>query len=261
MSFAGIAAAVTGGGSGIGEACARALSAAGARVAVIDLNLADAQRVAGEIGALAFSADISDAESIEACAAAVDAALGPVTVLIASAGIAQPARPPETLKQSTWDKIVSVDLRGAWLTCVAFGGRMARAGRGSIVNIGSVAGSAGTPLHAYGPAKAGVLAMTTNLAVEWGRSGVRVNAVSPSHTLTPFVKDAIESGRRDLAELTDNTALGRVITPDEVAAAALFLASDAASAITGINLPVDAGWLSVGGWHSYGGVRPARVTS
>jgi NAD(P)-dependent dehydrogenase (short-subunit alcohol dehydrogenase family) len=101
--------------------------------------------------------------------------------------------------------------------------------------------------------------MTTNLAVEWGRSGVRVNAVSPSHTLTPFVKDAIESGRRDLAELSDNTALGRVITPEEVAAAVLFLASDEASAITGVNLPVDAGWLSVGGWHSYGGVRPART--
>lgn len=260
MSFAGVTAAVTGGGSGIGEACARALAAKGARIAVIDLNLADAQRVAAEIGALAFAADISDADSIEACAEAVEAALGPITVLIASAGIAQPALPPETLKQRTWDKIVAVDLRGAWLTCVAFGGRMARRGKGAIVNIGSVAGSAGTPLHAYGPAKAGVLAMTTNLAVEWGRSGVRVNAVSPSHTLTPFVKDAIESGRRDLAELADNTALGRVITPEEVANAALFLASDEASAITGINLPIDAGWLSVGGWHSYGGVRPARTS-
>lgn len=258
MSFEGKAAAVTGGGSGIGEACARALAAKGARVAVIDLNLAEAERVAGEIGGVAFVADISDADQVEAAAQAAEAALGPITVLIASAGIAQPARSPETLKQSTWDKIVSVDLRGAWLTCIAFGGRMARTGGGAIVNIGSVAGSAGTPLHAYGPAKAGVIAMTTNLAVEWGRSGVRVNAVSPSHTLTPFVRDAIESGRRDLAELTENTALGRVITPQEVAAAAVFLASDEASAITGVNLPVDAGWLSVGGWHSYGGVRPAR---
>jgi NAD(P)-dependent dehydrogenase (short-subunit alcohol dehydrogenase family) len=259
MSFSGTIAAVTGGGSGIGEACARALAARGARVAVIDLNFADAQRVAAEIGGLAIAADVSDAESVEAAAAQAEAALGPVTVLIASAGIAQPARPPEALKQSTWDRIISVDLRGAWLTCTVFGGRMARAGGGSIVNIASVAGCAGTPLHAYGPAKAGVIAMTTNLAVEWGRSGVRVNAVSPSHTLTPFVKEAIESGRRDLAELTDNTALGRVITPEEVAAAALFLASGEASAITGINLPVDAGWLSVGGWHSYGGVRPART--
>ena len=184
--------------------------------------------------------------------------LGPIRILIASAGIAQQARPPEGMKQSTWDKIVSVDLRGAWLTCTAFGQRMATSGGGSIVNIASVAGCIGTPLHAYGPAKAGVIAMTANLAVEWGRSGVRVNAVSPSHTLTPFVKDAIESGRRDLAELTDNTALGRIITPEEVAAAAVFLASQEASAITGVNLPVDAGWLTVGGWHSYGGVRPAR---
>lgn len=258
MSFQGVVAAVTGGGSGIGEACARALAAKGAKVAVLDLNAEAAQRVASEIGGIGFAVDISDAESTTAVAAQVETALGSVKVLIASAGIAQPARPPEALKQSTWDKIVSVDLRGTWLTCVAFGNRMALSGGGSIVNIASVAGCTGTPLHAYGPAKAGVIAMTTNLAVEWGRSGVRVNAVSPSHTLTPYVREAIESGRRDLAELADNTALGRVITPEEVAAAVLFLASPEASAITGINLPVDAGWLSVGGWHSYGGVRPQR---
>lgn len=258
MSFAGKVAAVTGGGSGIGEACARALAAAGARVAVIDLRAEDAQRVAGEIGGMAVAADICDAEAIERAAAAVDAELGPVDILVASAGIAQPARPPESLRQTTWDKIVAVDLRGTWLTCVAFGTRMAGRGRGSIVNIASVAGCAGTPLHAYGPAKAGVIAMTANLAVEWGRSGVRVNAVSPSHTLTPYVRNAIETGARDPKELSENTALGRIITPEEVAGPVLFLASDAASAITGINLPVDAGWLAVGGWHSYGGVRPAR---
>jgi NAD(P)-dependent dehydrogenase (short-subunit alcohol dehydrogenase family) len=260
MSFQGVAAAVTGGGSGIGEACARALAARGARVAVIDRNIEGAQRVADSIGGIAIAADISDSESISSAAGQAEAALGVVRVLIASAGIAQLAHPPEVLKQSTWDKIVSVDLRGAWLTCIAFGQRMATSGGGSIVNIASVAGCIGTPLHAYGPAKAGVIAMTANLAVEWGRSGVRVNAVSPSHTLTPFVREAIESGRRDLAELADNTALGRVITPEEVAAPAVFLSSPEASAITGINLPVDAGWLTVGGWHSYGGVRPARNT-
>jgi NAD(P)-dependent dehydrogenase (short-subunit alcohol dehydrogenase family) len=258
MNFTGRVAAVTGGGSGIGEACARALAAGGAKVAVIDLRAEDAQRVANEIGGLAVTADICDGDTIERAAQTIVDTFGPVDVLVASAGVAQPARPPESLRQTTWDRIIAVDLRGTYLTCVAFGTRMARQGRGSIVNIASVAGCAGTPLHAYGPAKAGVISMTTNLAVEWGRSGVRVNAVSPSHTLTPYVKNAIETGTRDPLELSENTALGRIITPEEVAMAVLFLASDAASAITGINLPVDAGWLAVGGWHSYGGVRPAR---
>jgi NAD(P)-dependent dehydrogenase (short-subunit alcohol dehydrogenase family) len=100
--------------------------------------------------------------------------------------------------------------------------------------------------------------MTECLAAEWGRSGVRVNAVSPGYTLTPALKAAIDKGERDVSALTDNSALGRMVTPEDVARAVAFLASEDAAAITGINLPVDCGWLVAPSWHTYGGMRPAR---
>ncbi len=114
------------------------------------------------------------------------------------------------------------------------------------------------PLHSYGPAKAAVIAMTECLAAEWGRSQVRVNAVAPGYTRTPALQAAIESGRRDPTALERNSALGRMVEPSEIADAVAFLASDEAKAITGVTLPVDAGWLVATPWHTYGGLRPAR---
>jgi NAD(P)-dependent dehydrogenase (short-subunit alcohol dehydrogenase family) len=159
---------------------------------------------------------------------------------------------------SAWDDVVRIDQRGTYVASVAFGRRMATRGRGSIVNIASIAGMRSMPLHAYAPAKAAVIAMTECLAAEWGRSGVRVNAVSPGYTLTPALQAAIDKGERDVSALNDNSALGRMVTPEDVARAVAFLASDGASAITGINLPVDCGWLVAPSWHTYGGVRSAR---
>ena len=132
---------------------------------------------------------------------------------------------------------------------------MARRGAGAIVNIASVAGLRSTPLHSYTPAKAAVISLTECLAAEWGRSGVRVNAVSPGHTLTPAMQAQVDSGERDLDALASNTALGKLVTPDDIADAVCFLASDDAKAITGASLPIDAGWLAATSWHSYGGVR------
>jgi len=113
-------------------------------------------------------------------------------------------------------------------------------------------------LHAYTPAKAAVIAMTECLAAEWGRSGVRVNAVSPGYTRTPALQAAIDHGQRDVTSLKENSALGRLVEPEEIACAVAFLVSDDALAITGINLPVDAGWLVATSWNTYGGLRPAR---
>ena len=157
-----------------------------------------------------------------------------------------------------WDRVVEIDLRGTYVTCAAFGKRMAARGGGSIVTIASITGMRATPLHAYGPAKAAVISLTAGLAAEWGRSGVRVNAVSPGYTLTPPLQWAIDNGKRDLQSLEENSALGRLVDPSEVAKAVAFLASDEASAITGINLPVDAGWLTAGPHHTYGGIPGAR---
>jgi NAD(P)-dependent dehydrogenase (short-subunit alcohol dehydrogenase family) len=250
---------VTGGGSGIGAACVALLAEAGARVVVADLDLAAAQRQADAIGATALTVDIASDASVEEMFAAVERQAGPIDIVVNSAGIAQMPRAPEDMRQSSWDKIVAVDLRGTWLVATQAGRRMARRGGGSIINIASIAGSMKGPLHAYGPAKAGVVMMTGNLAAEWGRSGVRVNSVSPGHTLTPFIREKIEAGARDAAPLEDFTALGRMVLPEEVAKAVLFLASDMASAITGVNLLVDCGASVTGGWRPYGWVPAARA--
>ncbi len=251
-------AVVTGGASGIGAACCRVLAEGGAVVAVLDRDEARANAVAAEINGREWVADVGAEKAMEACAGAIEAAVGPVNILVNSAGVIQVPVAPEELAMSAWDDVVRIDQRGTYVASVAFGRRMATRGRGSIVNIASIAGMRSMPLHAYAPAKAAVIAMTECLAAEWGRSGVRVNAVSPGYTLTPALQAAIDKGERDVSALNDNSALGRMVTPEDVARAVAFLASDDASAVTGINLPIDCGWLVAPSWHTYGGIRPAR---
>ncbi|GAC1345423.1 MAG: SDR family oxidoreductase [Acetobacteraceae bacterium] len=252
-------AVVTGGASGIGEACARALAAAGARVAVADLDEARAQTLAAALpGALAIRLDVTDAEATEAAVEQIEIALGAAAILVTSAGILQRPLPPEELPLAEWDRVIAVDQRGVYVSCVAFGQRMARRGAGSIVNIASIAGMRSMPLHAYAPAKAAVIGITQALAAEWGRSGVRVNAIAPGFVMTPALQAAVRAGQRDPGKLAAAAALGRLVRAEEIASACLFLASDAASAITGVTLPVDAGWLVAGSWQGYGGVPPPR---
>ena len=181
--------------------------------------------------------------------------MGPVSVLVNSAGVLQPPLRPSALPMALWDEVVRVDQRGVWLGCALFGRRMAGRRRGSIVNVASVAGLRAVPLHAYGPAKAAVAAMTANLAAEWGPAGVRVNAVSPGFVQTPALRAEIDAGRRDPSLLAGHAALGRTVGVDEVAQAVAFLAGEKASAITGVNLPVDCGWLAASSWASHGGTR------
>ena len=168
----------------------------------------------------------------------------------------QPVLPPAELPLEVWERTVHVNLTGTYYANRAFGTRMARQGRGSIVNIASIAAIGSVPVHAYASSKAGVVSLTQNLAGEWGRAGVRVNCVSPGSTLVPRVVERIRSGRY-AADPAEFTALGRIVQPREVAESIEFLASDRASAITGVNLVVDAGWHVAGSWAQYGGVRPA----
>ena len=251
-------AVVTGGASGIGAACCRELAKRGWSVVAADIDETAAARVADEVGGSAYRVDVGDESSIEDLARRVEAEAGPVVALVNSAGVIQVPLPPEDLPLQAWDDVVRVDQRGTYLASVAFGRRMARRGRGAIVNIASIAGMRSMPLHAYTPAKAAVIAMTECLAAEWGRSGVRVNAVSPGYTRTPALQAAIDHGQRDVTSLKENSALGRLVEPEEIARAVAFLVSDDALAITGINLPVDAGWLVATSWNTYGGLRPAR---
>jgi NAD(P)-dependent dehydrogenase (short-subunit alcohol dehydrogenase family) len=136
-----------------------------------------------------------------------------------------------------------------------FGLLMVARRRGSIVNIASVAGMRSMPLHSYAPAKAAVIAMTECLAAEWGPAQVRVNAVSPGYTRTPALQGAIDKGERDASTLERSAALGRMVEPVDIARAVAFLVGPEASSITGVNLPVDCGWLVAGSWSSYGGLR------
>jgi NAD(P)-dependent dehydrogenase (short-subunit alcohol dehydrogenase family) len=181
--------------------------------------------------------------------------LGPVEILVNCAGIIQVPLPPDRLSMTTWDEIVRVDQRGTYLAAVVFGTRMVARRRGNIVNIASVAGMRSMPLHAYAPAKAAVIATTECLAAEWGPAQVRVNSVSPGYTRTPALQGAIDKGERDVSNLENNAALGRLVEPVEIARAVAFLAGPDAAAITGVNLPVDCGWLVVGSWNTYGGLR------
>ena len=258
MSFAGRIAVVTGGASGIGAACCRLLSARGAQVVVTDRDIARAEQLALELGGTALALDVGSRAANEEAAAEIEARLGPVDVLVTSAGVLQRPLRAEALTEADVEEVVRIDQIGTWNSAVAFGARMARRGHGSIITIASIAGMRSMPLHAYSPAKAAVIEMTRCLAAEWGRSGVRVNAVSPGFTLTPALGDAIAAGERDPSLLEGSSAMGRMVTPEDIAEAVAFLASDAARCITGINLPVDAGWLVAGSWATYGGLPPAR---
>jgi len=248
-------AVVTGGSSGIGEGCVRGLAQRGATVAILDINPAG-EAVARDIGGRFFHCDVGDDKAFERVAGEVEAAMGPAEYLVNSAGILQKsAMKPRDFPIDAWDDIVRVDQRGTYLACLYFGERMVTRGRGSIVNIASVAGMMSTPLHSYTPAKAAVIAMTQTLAAEWGRSQVRVNAISPGVTRTPALDAALKRGDRSLDDLLKVAPLGRLIETSEIAGAVAFLLSSEAAAITGVNLPVDCGWLVSDGWHFYGGLR------
>lgn len=260
MDFNDRIAVVTGGASGIGRSCAELLARRGARVVIADRNAQAAAEVASTIGGHSYELDISDAKAIESVASTIEKEVGAVRLFVANAGIIQEKmHPPERLTLEEWDSIFSVDLRGTYQCCVSFGRRMAQAGMGAIVTIASIAGMRSAPNHAYSVAKAGVIHMTANLAVEWGRSGVRVNSVSPGVTRTPAIEDAFARKLRDPSVMSDMSALGRLVRPEEVSAAVAFLLSDEASAITGVNLPVDAGWLAASSWPTWDGVPAQRM--
>lgn len=255
IDLAGRTAVVTGGASGIGLACARQFAQAGARVVLADRNLDAARERAAELGGLALAVDVGEEASVRQLAVDVASQVGDVDILVNSAGVLQRTLAPDDLSMKEWDFVARIDLRGTYLCCAAFGAAMARRGAGSIVNIASVAGMSSGPLHAYGPAKAGVISLTGTLAAEWGPAGVRVNCISPGFTQTPALDKSFSTRTLAQDDLEGCSALGRLVRADEIAAAALFLASPLASAVTGVNLPVDAGYLVATPWTAYGGLR------
>jgi len=253
---------VTGGASGIGASCVHFFAARGARVVIADRNEQAALEMARATGGLAAAIDVAEEAQVEALIARTEEEQGPIAVLVNSAGVLQRTLAPGDLTMKDWDLVARIDLRGTYVCCRAVGSRMATRCRGSIINIASVAGMRSGPLHSYGPAKAGVISLTECLAAEWGPAQVRVNAVSPGFTRTPALDKGIDNGQLDTTEMITGSALGRLVEPAEIAAVVGFLASDLASAVTGVNIAVDAGYLVATPWQTYGGLRrPSKPTA
>jgi NAD(P)-dependent dehydrogenase (short-subunit alcohol dehydrogenase family) len=247
-------AVVTGGAGGIGAATVRHLAVKGWRVAILDRDGAAAAALASEVGGLGIEVDISSRAQMSAAAARVKELLGPCAGLVAGAAHLENPHPPEKQDPDEWDRIVQTNLTGTFLTLQLFGQHMLDQGRGSIVTLGSITALNGSPLVAYGPTKAAIIAMTRNFAVAWGRSGIRVNCVCPGPTRTPAVEASYARGERDPEVMRRQTALGRLVKPEEVADVVGWLLSPQSSAVTGTTIPVDSGVLASQLWNLYGGL-------
>ena len=254
-------AVVLGGGNGIGAQTGELLSERGWKVVFADIALDAAEATARRCGGYGVHVDVLDEVSIRKAAAAIEESWGPAYAMVNSAAIFQPQKPPEELPMEVWDRIVNSGYRGTYLSNVEFGKRMASRGGGAIVNVSSMVGQRPNHGHAYYSAKAAVNMLTEGMAGEWGRSGVRVNAVSPGFVAVPRMVDQIREGKRYAISPVEVSALGRLVEVAEVAEAIAFLVSDRASGITGANLNVDAGVLATNGWVVHGGVPKARPRS
>jgi len=241
-------AVITGGGSGLGRATAHTLAELGAHVVVTDRDEGAAQTVAAQVVAGGGSAEaetmnVSYEDQIDATIDAIASAHGRLDILVNSAGI---GGYPGALDMDSevWRKVVQVNLDGSFLCARAAARHMVPRKDGAIVNIASMFGLVGSVLRtntAYQASKGGVVNMTRALALEWAEHNVRVNAVAPGYVGTQLTEWLLSQD--DMRErIEDLTPMGRLVEPHEVAAAIAFLASDAASMITGHTLPVDGGW-------------------
>lgn len=243
---------VTGGSSGIGRAAAIQLAASGAAVAIASLPAEACYAVRDEIAsfggnALALPTDVSDPAQADAMIEETVRAFGHVDILINNAGIGGAVLPLLEQSPEEFDRVLSVNLKGIFLCAKAAAAQMIRQGRGGrIVNTCSIAYIEGRGLHGpYGAAKGGVSTLTRTMAAEWAEHGINVTAVAPGLTRTP-INDGLVENREVLQTFLDKIPLGRMAKPWEIAAMMLFLASDAASFVTGTTVIVDGG-ATVGG--------------
>jgi 2-hydroxycyclohexanecarboxyl-CoA dehydrogenase len=246
MALQGRTALVTGGARGIGAEICRALAAAGAAVAVCDIDEAAARATAaalerGGARAAAFGTDVSDSRSVAAALDGVAAALGAVDVLVNNAGIDRIERFVES-KEETWDRLLAVNLKGTLICCRAVLDSMLARGSGRIINIGSDAGRVGSTGEAvYSATKGGIIAFTKTLAREVARSGIAVNCVCPGPTDTDLLAQVKAYDERLYEGLARGIPMRRLGRPADVAALVVFLAGDEAAYITGQTISVNGG--------------------
>ncbi len=240
--FAGKVVAVTGGGSGLGAAVAARLAEEGARVAVLDLDMAAAEKVAAAIGGAAYRADVTDAAAMVAVFDRVVAEAGRLDGAVNNAGVGGPFHRAAEYPLDWWDLTIAVNLSGVFYSLRAEIPHMVRQGRGAIVNISSICGQIGQAgTAAYVATKHGVIGLTKSIAMEYGRDGLRVTAVCPTFVHTPLT-DSIWTDAARWAEIDGRHPTGRCATPAEVAALTAFLLSDEAASITGSAHLVDGGY-------------------
>jgi meso-butanediol dehydrogenase/(S,S)-butanediol dehydrogenase/diacetyl reductase len=242
---------VTGAGSGIGRATALAFAREGARVAAADVSTAKARAVVAEGKAaggqaVAVSCDVSNAEDCASAVAATEKALGPLDILVNNAGVGASGTVPTT-DEATWDRLIAVNVKGTYLMSRAALAAMLPRRRGVIVNAGSIAGvRAVADRAAYVTTKFAVVGLTKAMALDHVKDGIRVNAVCPGTTMTPWIDERLAEApdpEGAMATLVARQPMGRLGTAEEMAAAYLFLASDESSFTTGTTLVVDGGFI------------------
>jgi NAD(P)-dependent dehydrogenase (short-subunit alcohol dehydrogenase family) len=238
---------VTGAGQGIGRAIAGRFAAEGATVMAIGRRPEPLEQAVREITAAggtawAHQADVADASGVDGAVAAAVDRMAAIDVLVNNAGIAE-EKPFLEIEDSGWDAVIATNLRGAFMMAQRVARVQVDAGGGCIIHIASIDGSGGDgPYASYNASKAGLLGLNRTMALELGPLGVRVNCVSPGFTHTEMTEVGVPPGMMDyLSTSFDRVPLRRLVRPEEIAAACAFLASDDASAITGVDLTVDCG--------------------
>ncbi len=249
FDLSGKAALVTGAGRGIGRAAALALAQAGARVVVASRTRSQLEEVVAAIAAaggegIAIDTDLSDPEATDALVSQAEglwAGTG-IDILVNNAAISPFVTGFEDMTRDQWRQLLDVNLDGPFELTRRLGKSMLDRGRGVVVNVTSLAGARALPkLSAYAASKSALAGLTRTLGVEWAQRGVRVNAVAPGYTSTEMT-DELEKRDRLRASIEQRTPMGRFARPEEIAWPIVFLASDAASFITGTTLFVDGGW-------------------
>jgi NAD(P)-dependent dehydrogenase (short-subunit alcohol dehydrogenase family) len=252
MRFKGQVAAVTGGGGGIGLGIAQRFAREGAQVAILDVNLETAQSAAQAVGGMGLQVDVADKESVHGAVDAILAEWGRIDVWVNNAGIFYAADITESPSIKDWDRIVAVNLTGAFLCCQAVAKPMIAQGSGAIINISSIAGKIGFPAEAgYCGTKAGVIGLSRSVAMELVGHGIRVNAICPGNIRTSMLESVDARICADegwepgtfLQQTAENIPLGYIGDVEDIGAVAAFLASDDASYIVGQAITPDGGLL------------------